>query len=152
MNEFDQDIFKQADELKGLECNHTYFNQCQAMNRLFNALKYYSMIDNNNKNDKEIFNQFINTIYVQLLDDYTHFINYHSCELEIVYNQLINKSMFGLCDINTCKFTSRHQLHHTQNISQFNKRTMDSLHFYIFHCFDVGLRTKKTQLKEEKKK
>eukprot|EP01084_Bolivina_argentea_P266524 452073_1 len=29
---------------------------------------------------------------------------------------------------------------------------MDSLHFYIFHCFDVGLRIKTTELKKEEKK
>eukprot|EP01084_Bolivina_argentea_P305058 526946_1 len=34
----------------------------------------------------------------------------------------------------------------------FYKQTMDSLHFYLFHCYAVGIRTKKQDEKQEEEK
>ncbi len=59
---------------------------------------------------------------LQLIDDYIHFINYHSFELEIIYNQLINTQMFTLCKINACKYTSRHHMH--RQIVETNKNIL----------------------------
>eukprot|EP01084_Bolivina_argentea_P245450 410953_1 len=167
MNKFDLNIFR-ADDLNDLECtcNGKDYTQCQSMERLLAGLKYYSMLKiTSNENDKELWNQFINEIYYNLIDDYIHFNNNHSHEIENINTQITNKkSVFDPCDISQCAFTSRHhnQISQTdKNIltptEHFWKRTMDSLHFYLFHCFHVGIRLKKeekiqaTDANEEKK-
>merc|ERR1712024_161793 len=59
--------------------------------------------------------------------------------------------MFIKCNIKRCEFTARHRSQRDNDgkkknaldpVLSFYKETMDSLHFYLFHCFDAGLRTK----------
>ena len=131
------------------------FVQCSPINRLLNALKYYAMLDiSNNQQQQEIFADFINNIYSQqLLSDYTHLVTKHGQYLEKIHSSIINNKMFTKCNIKRCDFTTRHQSERRNNdgnkdhaldpILSFYKETMDSLHFYLFHCFDAGVRTKK---------
>ncbi len=93
----------------------------------------------------------MNEIYHNLIDDYIHFNNHHSHEIQNINHEITNEaSIFNACKISKCVFTSRHhnQISKTnENIltptEHFYKTTMDSLHFYLFHCFDVGIRIKK---------
>eukprot|EP01084_Bolivina_argentea_P127294 225140_1 len=113
--------------------------------------------------DKEVWNKFLNQTYNNPIDDYIHFNNEHSHELENIHNEIINnKTMLNPCQISKCAFTARHhnqiskQNENTLNPTEhFYKQTMDSFHFYLFHCFDVGLRvkneTKEAKDDEEKK-
>eukprot|EP01084_Bolivina_argentea_P211245 359357_1 len=161
MNKIDLNTFR-IDDLDDLHCNNKDYTQCQAMKRLLAALKYYSMLEIiDNKNDRELWNNFINQIYLNLIDDYIHFNNHHSHELENINTQITNKeSIFNPCDVSKCAFTSRHHNQTSQTnentltpTEQFYKQTMDSLHFYLFHCFHVGLRIKteeKPQQQDEK--
>eukprot|EP01084_Bolivina_argentea_P011710 21900_1 len=148
--QFDLTVFKNEDDENESECNKkTDYIQCQSMKRLFVALKYYSMLNiTENENDKDFFEEFINDIYYQLIDDYIHLNNYHSHQLEKINNDINNNlTMFVQCQTSSCAYTFRHhkiqkkknKLNHALN---FYVQTMDSLHFYLFHCFDVGLRTK----------
>ena len=145
-------------------CNgNDNYKQCQAMTRLLVGLKYFTLLNIvENENDKEIFSNFISDIYYPFIDDYVHFNNHHSHQLEDINNEIIiidnNQISFDECDILTCPFTTRH--HNTRphtnshdlddDILNFYKQTMDSFHFYLFHCFDVGIRCKKQDTKEEK--
>jgi len=148
MIEFDLSIFKDETD----EC--TDFVKCTVIRRLFASLKYYAMLDiTNNVKQQDVFADFINKVYSQqLLSDYTHLITEHSQDLEGIHASIINNKMFGECNIKRCLFTSRHQSerdidgkkkHTLDPVLSFYKETMDSLHFYLFHCFDAGLRTKK---------
>eukprot|EP01084_Bolivina_argentea_P133075 234836_1 len=83
-----------------LECNKNNYKQCQSVNRLFAALKHYSMLNiMESENDRDIFMNFMNDIYCQLIDDYIHLSTHHSRELEIMYVELTAESMFGICEI-----------------------------------------------------
>ena len=72
-----------------------------------------------------------------------------------LFNDFIDNQGFDKDNINNCTYTSRHygvnhrqkqtETQHTPNI-HFYKQTIDSLHFYIFHIFDSGLRTRKSPL------
>ena len=148
MTEFDLSIFKHQND----ECTNCI--KCTPINRLLSALKYYSMLDIvNNTKHQDIFNDFINNIYgQQLINDYIHLINEHAQDLEEIHSSIINNKMFSKCNIKTCHFTSRHESEKDNDgnkknaldpVLDFYKQTMDGLHFYLFHCFDAGLRTKK---------
>eukprot|EP01084_Bolivina_argentea_P158021 275313_1 len=146
----------QLKDMNTLQCNHSY-NQCQIMKSLLRALEFYSTLNIiADSKSRDSFDTFINHTYCKLIDHYIHFNNHHSHELEAITSELNDKTMFGQCQISKCAFTSRHHTNttaHTLNPTlDFFKHTLDSLHFYVYHCFDVGIRTKThtVQQKEEK--
>eukprot|EP01084_Bolivina_argentea_P265642 450371_1 len=110
MNKIDLNTFK-MDNGNDLQCNEKNdFSKCECMQRLFAGLKYYSMLNiMENQNDKEVWNKFVDEIYHNLVDDYVHFNNNHSHELENINNEIINnKTILKPCQISKCTFTSRH--------------------------------------------
>ena len=146
--QFDLTVFKEENDD---ECDKSNHRNCMAIKRLLAALKYYDALNiTNNKKNCNIFDDFINNVYdYQLLDDFTHLTNEHGEELQEISSSIIDNEMFSKCNFKTCQFTSRHQRlgNHENNGNTldakltFYKETMDSLHFYLFHCFDAGLRT-----------
>eukprot|EP01084_Bolivina_argentea_P098001 176160_1 len=98
------DVFKEEDKINGLNCDDKddYIN-CQAMQRLFASLLYYSKLDIiSNKNHGELFDIFYNEIYGnQFIDDYVHFNNNHSHQIEDIEQELGNNNN-STCDISKC--------------------------------------------------
>ena len=134
---------------------------CDALNRLRYAMQYYSKFDIiNNETDRNIFSNFIMDTYTNFLNDYIHLIDNHSKQLQDINQQLEKDTNLNKCDVKTCKFTSRH--YQRSNMQQENNNnddesinllnfyidTMDSLHFYLLHLFDCGLRVKRDENKE----
>eukprot|EP01084_Bolivina_argentea_P084030 152082_1 len=159
MNKSYMDVFKEKDKTVGLACNEDY-TKCQAMRRLFAALKYYSMFNiMDNEDHREIVNKLMENTYDQFINDYIHFNNHHTHEIETIHNEIINNnSLFTECNIKLCSFTTRHHRNNTQQNQNllskrlnFFKKTMDSLHFHLFHCFDVGIRIKTEAYNTEEK-
>eukprot|EP01084_Bolivina_argentea_P238632 400900_1 len=127
------------------------FEECNVVKRLICGLQYYSSLNVvNEKNDQNKFSQFICNVYHRFLDDYSHLINIHGHKLEDINKMLLLSDKFDVCDIKKCIFTSRHENTNNSNdndsesdsVLNFYTTTMDSLHFYLFHLFDVGLRVK----------
>lgn len=139
-------IFNQTDPPK--QCNDHH--NCPSLLRLATTLTYYSYINNSNKAwFRYNFTRFITQVHTNLIDDYIHFINQHGHQIEDIHEDFVNNYGFNNCNIKTCTFTSRHHglasnLYDVDNdrVFEFYKSTMDSLHFYIFHIFEAGLRTK----------
>eukprot|EP01084_Bolivina_argentea_P211248 359363_1 len=159
INDFDPTKFQNNDNQNILECGANDYTKCQFMNRLLLALEYYSKIDIlQNQDDRNFFDHFMNEIYCQLLDDYNHFINHHSSELEQITQSLKSKNK---CQVTNCQFTTRHyrcnvaERKITTNdeldtLLDFYRQTMDSLHFYLFHLYECGLRTSTINITEKK--
>eukprot|EP01084_Bolivina_argentea_P253538 425920_1 len=122
--------------------------------RLSTALKYYSQLDIiNNSKHKDLFMHFIQQKYTQLIDDFTRLTKENKEKLYSIRELLIKNEDFKICDIKKCNFSTRHSNEINENIQMdpilnFYKITMDSLHFYIFHLFDCGMRTIKTNNNE----
>ena len=145
----DLNIFRNKVDLDQCQSNNIkQFEECDSLNRLFCALKYYTTLDvAENQNDQNIFMQFMKEIYHVFIDDYTHLVTCHDHGIESIHKYLTqNESLFDECDIKKCLFTSRHyEIDQTESnskdlTSNFYKRNMDSLHFYLLHLFDTGLR------------
>ncbi len=139
-DEFDLSIFDRE---------HKEDDEYIFIERLSIALKYYSHLDViNNEEDRNKFNILIQK-YDKLIDDFTILIKKSKQQLYEIQQSLFKNSIFQICDITKCDFTTRHSnQNEMQNINNgldpildFYKLTMDSLHFYIFHLFDCGLRT-----------
>ena len=133
-------------------------NECISIKRLLSLLKMYSHLDimNNKKHQNLLIEQMNeNEEYKEFLNDYIHLLSDHSHQI-----QIINLSLEP-CKISECKYTSRH--HRREDIEEmkqiddndknlnFYVSTMDSLHFYLHHLFDVGLRIKSSTNENEDK-
>ena len=162
-NEIDLSIFKM--DKSEIECkisNDNPIKSCHAIRRLIAALKYYSLLNIiQNKQNQNIFQHFISSIYTQFLNDYHHLLREHNSNLHQIHKTMKINGLFGDCDISKCKFTKRHQtqrrvINDNENTMDpnlnFYKTTFDSLHFYLLHLFDVGLRTFRNEIKKNNEK
>eukprot|EP01084_Bolivina_argentea_P211250 359366_1 len=149
---FNENVFaKNIDyniECEAKNVDNTSFLTCCSLKRIIEALTYYDQLNvEENTKHRGLFNVFI-SMYSQLIDDYIHIHNYHSNQLERINRQLT------VCDFSSCKYTSRH--HEKSPIANeldstilFYAQTMDSIHFYLHHCFHVGLRVKTDEKVEQ---
>ena len=128
----------------------TPLTECKSLQRLLRLMKLYSHLDiDTNTEHQSQFIKHIKERYKEFLDDYIHLISKHSHQLESI------KSLLEPCDIAHCKYTLRR--HHEENAYmnteddslRFYATTMDSIHFYLNHLFDVGLRVKTDKSKNE---
>eukprot|EP01084_Bolivina_argentea_P314482 544709_1 len=155
-NKIDMDTFKQSNDGKCDEKSDDPSQTCNVIKRLITGLQYYTLLDVQNEPDnKDEFNNFICDIYHTFLDDYIHLINIHGYKLENINKSLLRKQVKA-CDVKKCIFTGRHEgTNDTEKISDFvlyfYENTMDSLHFYLFHLFDVGLRVSKSHNDDTKR-
>eukprot|EP01084_Bolivina_argentea_P232465 391805_1 len=166
ISKLESKLFQQQGGIKGVDplvfkrenisCNKNNYKNCTSITRLLVALKCYSTLDIiGNDNDANVFREFIHDIYHELVNDYIHFNNEHSHELEHINNELLRNN--NECAISVCTFARRHHNAETNtnnldDILNFYSQTMASLHFYLFHCYDAGIRTKQQNeiAKEEK--
>ncbi len=134
--------------------------ECKYLFRLTTALKYYDILKtSDSKISQDIFTQFCDAMYVDLLDDVAHFNAEHAYEIKPILAELIQKYGFKICRVNDCVFTNRHYderrpFHVISNKKSnpadtdpeyiFYEQIMDAFHFNIFHLYDVGLRCKLT--------
>ena len=133
--------------------------RCDFLNRLVTGLKYYMILEiDRNAVDKDEFNSFFSDTYQNMLDYYLHCLKVHSIDLEEIYDSLFNKYKFKhKCDIHKCAYSARHfiadKVYNPDDDSQMNFfiETYDSLHYYLFHLFTVGLRSTKKEIKAANK-
>eukprot|EP01083_Nonionella_stella_P046159 123577_1 len=96
-----------------------------------------------------------------LIDDYIHFKDKHEHELERITRELIQSNGFSDCSIGECEYTKRHMQQQSTTTSasdaqlSFYGEIFDALHFHLFHCFEAGLRVRRSddndQMEEEEK-
>eukprot|EP01083_Nonionella_stella_P229972 813381_1 len=132
-------------------CDDPIFG-CMQLKKLIVTLMYYQHLDvQHNANSQAIFIAFINDVYNDILEDYAHLVKKHN-NLEDINKALKSIKVFAACDVTKCLFTSRHQSptesRHSMNtttimdpVVQFYVKLIDSLHFYLVHLFECGLRT-----------
>ena len=99
------------------------------------------------------------TIYTNFLNDYIHSVDEHSRQIEEIHESLQSDDTFPNCNISSCKYTSRHyrrDSHQTNNIPidnallDFYISNIDSVHFYLLHLYDSGLRIKSDKNKQNR--
>ena len=140
--------------------NDNIVDMCSSLQRLITAHNYYKLLDVKNiKDDQEEFCKFINNIYIHiLLNDYEHLMMAHRDDLYAI-NQIVMKQASdssSVCQLKDCQFTSRHYRRddHVNNdekeekthdyesdgLLSFYCSLFDGIHFYLYHCFECGLR------------
>ena len=156
----DLSIFEESSKpANNKRCSYT---NCPSLKRLVATLAYYSHLDvANNTEHQNIFIHFVSNVHTNLLDDYIHFVTIHANEIEKMHHDFMKDETFPKCDMKNCQMTTRHHEIYNHRMQQqkvshgadftlkFYKETMDSLHFYIFHIFDAGLRKLSTAVPDK---
>eukprot|EP01083_Nonionella_stella_P266670 901789_1 len=97
--------------------------------------------------------------YSTLLDDYIHLITKHDDDLLQISDELQNK--YGMkvnCMVNKCDKVRRHYdtRHETKDENDTDPKIdfycgyLDQIHHFLFHLFDIGIRTNHQQIIESK--
>ncbi len=153
---------KEDDECSERGCSH--------LNRMINALKYYSKVQvMSNESDKQQFLEFVQETYVSLLSDYVHIMARH-CEPAHVDEVQAAKSkefvLINKCDATNCLLLffspsdpNKHRFRASKYLLDgdgdvddsilFYRDLMDSMHCHLVHSIDIGIRIKTTRKKEE---
>ena len=164
----DLSIFNENnEEIINQECNNDFKN-CLNVKKILSILYYYSSLNvNSNKNDQKLFNSLINTRYKigDIIMDFFHFKQNHNLELVDIMQFAFDYYKFEFCDISICPYSSRlyrvNQLNSMLNIFDYDDKEsslgvviglLDSIHHYIFHLSDCGLRDFVDKEKKKKKK
>eukprot|EP01084_Bolivina_argentea_P004322 8218_1 len=144
MHQPDFNIFQQ----ETFECN--LLNRgCTAVKRIIHGLKHFSCLDQDATTYHQTLVQFVKNTYVSLLDDYIHIIQCHNDNLDYISTSMINDYHIIACDINKCSFVLRHFRSNKQDDMSnllsdddfvFYRNLIDSIHCYLFHSYDIGLR------------
>ena len=121
--------------------------------RLLQALQYYESLNiSSNKDDQTKLVQFACNTYPSLIDDFTRIVTTHTNDIDDIYNCMINELQFNPCNIKNCSFSARHNRNrekatNTSNDKQFEfyKDLFDTIHCYLSHGQDFGLRINKQQ-------
>eukprot|EP00485_Elphidium_margaritaceum_P003644 CAMPEP_0202700832 /NCGR_PEP_ID=MMETSP1385-20130828/13987_1 /ASSEMBLY_ACC=CAM_ASM_000861 /TAXON_ID=933848 /ORGANISM="Elphidium margaritaceum" /LENGTH=433 /DNA_ID=CAMNT_0049358109 /DNA_START=138 /DNA_END=1436 /DNA_ORIENTATION=- len=144
------------------DANSDNFTDCECLHRLIFALQFYqstgvTQYKTDAKTDRIV--EFVHTRYKtqRMLDDFFHVSLMHSASLEQVQKYVQQQlGMKKRCDATQCLLLARHQRDRSMDRDHgtrvqdeawiFVRDTFDNIHAYIFHTFDVGLRTKQNDL------
>ena len=137
---------------KPLQCNKSVGIKtgCVYIHRIITGLKYYLSLDEltNSVNQKQL-SQYCSEEYCSLLNDYIHVMRDHSDDLDEIY-AFMSEDCNLHCNVNECALLRRHhrnrQITHSaceDSLFMFYQDIFDSLHCYLLHSFDMGLRIKK---------
>eukprot|EP01084_Bolivina_argentea_P076458 138565_1 len=126
-----------------VECNG--LPTCNYTKTILNAMKCYGVLND------EKWIQFCSKTYQSLLNDFVHVIQHHNDDLWYIVNAKNMK-----CNVNNCELLLRHYDTNI-DISQYDttvnndfvfyKNLLNTIHCYVFHSYDIGLRVHKDELK-----
>eukprot|EP01084_Bolivina_argentea_P036215 67035_1 len=139
--------------------NDNIIDECDSLKRLVFGLMY----QRDYKNSDKLWNEFCLNVYGhKMLDDYHHLLFKHQNKLDQIKNELIKKYGLSDCQMQQCQFSLRHfSQNRSRNVKEEKKdekndelialydQEYDSLHFNLFHLFDIGYRFKKQQNNEK---
>lgn len=132
--------------------NTISISSCIYLQRMLYALKYHQSLESStNPSNTDTFLNFCDEVYGQLLNDYEHIINIHQRHIEDINDQLI------MNENKECTLFSRY--HHRESFINkqnetdskiiFHKDVLDSMHNFLFHLFETGMRIKSKSIINE---
>ena len=148
--------------LQNKNCNWEIYQSCNYINRVIDALRFYQSLDMKNTESNARLMQYCNEEYPSMLNDYIHLITKHNEHLEAIHESVTSYEDLQDCDVSDCKFIERHHRNRNSDKSddinttnpddktiEYYKDLFGTIHCYLFHSFDVGLRLKSSELNME---
>ena len=145
---FDETAFHDVDSC----CD---IHDCLRLCRLINALKYYEYLCAKTSQEREErLMAFIDRKYPDYLNDTVHLVTSHGEDLEQIYDLLFDQYGFKKCELTECVYSDRHcrigSSSHDESeqkldpLLAFYQDTFDSVHHFLLHLFDLGLRSRRS--------
>ena len=146
MKKSELNLFKDG---RTMTCWNRNYKKCIAVTRLLSSLRYYHSMQ---KKQEEFTDFMVNTYKQQVFEDYHHLVKIHDGQVLDMNQYFIQEKWGEQCDVKSCEYATRH--HRTDNKGNVSenqnestkmsvaKEIMDSLHVYIYHLHDYGLRVK----------
>ena len=141
-------------------CNGKVYQSCAYINRIIKALRFYQSLDSDNIESNDKLMQYCTEKCPSMLNDYIHLITEHNEHLEAIHESLRKYDDLQECNITTCKFVVHHHrnrnnkkyvnAHSDHKKIEYYKDLFGTIHCYLLHSFDVGLRIKSAELEIEK--
>eukprot|EP01084_Bolivina_argentea_P282866 484316_1 len=137
--------------------NTCSYEDCGALNHLMTALKYYESIRDTKY---QLFDEYCDEKYPNILNDYIHFILCHSNQIEEINKSILHNNGCGHCNITECAVFNRYyndngrrMMDKSDSLSNdeifpFYSDLFDRFHYFIYHLFDVGIRIKADEMNE----
>ena len=123
---------------------------CECLSRVINCLKYYQSLQKNIDDERTrnfALEMYLNEEYKDLLNDYHHVISTHSEHLEQIHSKLQDCSMSNcsMAQRRINRFTGYEMDDDYKDGSEISNSKMTfyleiihSIHFWLYHQFDVG--------------
>ena len=152
------------DQIVSKASNTANVNESLSIKRILTLLKYHQMLNvNTDKEDQNIFINFINTKYTVkdiIMDNYELQKKYGN-QIQDIMNIAMDGYKIKVYDINTCPHSSRlyRVEDKTAELNIFNKEDkesifkvvmdiIDGIYHFIFHIYECGLRVDKSDVSD----
>eukprot|EP01084_Bolivina_argentea_P102974 184476_1 len=145
---------------KIFKCNDNV-RSCQCIVRTLKTLKSYQtlndIIDNNMVTGEASIIKLCHQKHPSLLDDYIHIVTQHREHLDEVFEVMTTQFGTVSCNIMNCSLAKRYCRDRKKQIIIDNKDemfifyrdTLDQIHCYLYHMYDVGFRIKSKHVKHD---
>jgi len=125
--------------------------------RLCVAMRYFDILRElkwSEEIKRNLFIEFNQTIYLQLIDDTAYLVQKHSEDIQQIHREWITSYGLAECAVSDCSKTTRHHQRgravEDDSDFSFYRSLFDRVHFFVFHLFDVGLRIDHQALLKDK--
>lgn len=129
--------------------------KCSHLQRMLCALRYYRLLKlESNENSTDLFAGFCQDVYKKLLHDHAHIISTHGQHIEYIYDKLPSDENYEECSYSECKLFDRYHRRTSANkekadtIIRFYKSILDSMHNYLYHMFETGMRIRQSDINQ----
>ena len=158
IKDIDLELFKEDVS----ECKHAtdttvlITDCCSYLKRLCAASRYFDILNASNLDEdkkKELFVEFMETVYDSVLDDTAHLLKQHAGDVQQIWIEWTERYGFPKCSVSKCMKTARHygrgrrdKLKMKKNgqenddIYAHHQSHFDRLHNFVAHLYDTGLR------------
>ena len=138
---------------------------CSYLKRLCAASRYFDILNASNLDDdkkKELFVEFMETVYDSVLDDTAHLLKQHAGDVQQIWREWTERYGFLKCSVSKCVKTARHYERRRRDQMEMNESGQkqdgmylffeshfDRLHNFVAHLYDTGLRVDTDALLKE---
>ena len=129
---------------------------CSYLKRLCAASRYFDILNASNLDEdkkKELFVEFMETVYDSVLDDTAHLLKQHAGDVQQIWKEWTERYGFPKCSVSKCVKTARHygrgrrdkmkmkkNGQENDDIYAHHQSHFDRLHNFVAHLYDTGLR------------
>eukprot|EP01083_Nonionella_stella_P079704 218807_1 len=140
---------KQGDDIEcfvhKMNSREKFIENCGFLKRLITAIVQYKQLQRQNESSEAFFDS---NVCAHVLDDYIHLVRTHDDQMQEIYSELMRDESANVlkCKDKKCRIRNRRNMRLRDDRKARRKGTgfylqlFDTIHCYLLHLFDSGLR------------